>query len=174
MPHPHVSQLRFARSEFVRGLDGVKAGEATRRFGPMNCISWIVGHLTSQEQAYWLTMAQGRTPYPDLYQLVGSGQPASTPPLAEMWEAWRAVTAAADPYLNEVDTATLLQHFERDGQPMRESIGSMMQRNFYHYWFHIGEAAAIRQMLGHTDLPQFVGNMSMATFQTPDDGQGQP
>jgi hypothetical protein len=32
----------------------------------------------------------------------------------------------------------------------------------YHYWFHCGEAHAIRQMLGHTDLPQFVGDMSEA------------
>jgi hypothetical protein len=29
----------------------------------------------------------------------------------------------------------------------------------YHYWFHNGENAAIRQMLGHTDLPQFVGDL---------------
>ena len=40
----------------------------------------------------------------------------------------------------------------------------MLQRNFYHYWFHIGEAHAIRQMLGHQDLPQFVGDMSSAVY----------
>jgi hypothetical protein len=27
----------------------------------------------------------------------------------------------------------------------------------YHYWYHTGENAAIRQMLGHTNLPQYVG-----------------
>ena len=32
----------------------------------------------------------------------------------------------------------------------------------YHYWYHLGEAHATRQMLGHTDLPQFVGDMSEA------------
>jgi hypothetical protein len=28
-----------------------------------------------------------------------------------------------------------------------------------HYWFHMGESQAIRQMLGHTNLPQFVGDI---------------
>jgi hypothetical protein len=47
--HPLVTQLRFARSEFQRCLDGVSAEDAVHRFGPMNCISWIVGHLANQE-----------------------------------------------------------------------------------------------------------------------------
>ncbi len=34
----------------------------------------------------------------------------------------------------------------------------------YHYWFHIGKAHAIRQQLGHTDLPQFVGDMSKVLY----------
>jgi hypothetical protein len=38
-------------------------------------------------------------------------------------------------------------------------------RNMYHYWFHMGEAHAIRQMLGHSHLPQFVGDMSEALYQ---------
>ena len=35
----------------------------------------------------------------------------------------------------------------------------------YHYWFHLGEAYAIRQLLGHRDLPEFVGDMSGAVYQ---------
>jgi hypothetical protein len=34
-----------------------------------------------------------------------------------------------------------------------------MLRTIYHYWYHLGEALAIRQVLGHTDLPDFVGNI---------------
>jgi len=34
----------------------------------------------------------------------------------------------------------------------------------YHYWYHIGEAHAIRDMLGHQDLPEFVGDMSQALY----------
>jgi hypothetical protein len=29
----------------------------------------------------------------------------------------------------------------------------------YHYWYHLGEALAVRQMLGHRDLPDFVGDI---------------
>ena len=47
---------------------------------------------------------------------------------------------------------------------MRESIGTQVQRTMYHYWFHTGEAHAVRQQLGHQDLPQFVGNMSAAVY----------
>ena len=38
--------------------------DARRRLLPMNCISWIVGHLAWQEQRYWLTLTQGQTPLP--------------------------------------------------------------------------------------------------------------
>ena len=40
----------------------------------------------------------------------------------------------------------------------------MLMRTIYHYWFHTGEAAAVRQLLGHTGLPEFVGDMSAATY----------
>jgi hypothetical protein len=37
-------------------------------------------------------------------------------------------------------------------------------RNIYHYWYHTGEAAAVRQMLGHSDLPQFVGDINQVAY----------
>lgn len=52
----------------------------------------------------------------------------------------------------------------RNGKPRREDIGTTLLRNIFHYWFHIGEAHAVRQMLGHADLPQFVGDMSSVRF----------
>ena len=162
--HPLVVQLRFTRSEFLRGLDGVVDEEARRRFEPMNCISWIVGHLANQEHAYWVLMAQGRNVAPGLNDLVGFGKPASTPPLDEMWETWRTVTQAADEFLDTLTTEDLQTHMEWRGKPRPEGIGTMLYRNIYHYWFHTGEAHAIRQVLGHQDLPQFVGDMSSAFY----------
>jgi hypothetical protein len=29
----------------------------------------------------------------------------------------------------------------------------------YHYWFHVGEIISIRQILGHRDVPEFVGDI---------------
>jgi uncharacterized damage-inducible protein DinB len=164
MAHVLVSQLRFARSEFMRCLDGVSDEDARRRILPMNCISWVIGHLANQEHRYWLAAAQGRELYPHLRELVGSGQPASTPPLAEMWDVWHAVTAAADVYLDTLTPAILQTYLVWQGKPVAESVGTLLQRNMYHYWFHTGEAHAMRQLLGHKDLPQFVGDMSQAAY----------
>ena len=80
MPHLLVAQLRFARSELVRCLDGISVEDAVRRLSPMNdigamnCISWIVGHLAYQESAYWVEVAQGQQIAPGLRDLVGLGQ----------------------------------------------------------------------------------------------------
>ena len=162
--HPLVDQLRFARSEFLRCLDGVSDEDAVRRFEPMNCISWIIGHLANQEHAYWVQWAQGENLAPDLKTMVGYGRPASTPPLAEMWATWRTVTSAADTFLDTLKSEDLQLYVVGESRPLRESAGTLLYRNTYHYWFHTGEAHAIRQMLGHPDLPQFVGDMSQAVY----------
>jgi len=162
--HPLATQLRFARSEFVRGLDGVSAADAVRRVPPMNCLSWMVGHLTDQEHRYWVSLAQQQDLAPGLNALVGYGRPASTPPLEEMWAVRRTVTAAADEYLDSLTPEIMKTFFQRDGRPLDESVGTLLLRNVFHYWYHTGEAAAVRQVLGHTDLPEFVGDMEAAAY----------
>src|SRR2546428_2285407 len=98
-PHPLVTQLRFTRSEWVRGLGPVTAREAARRFDPINPIAWMIGHLAWQEQLYWLERAQDTTARPEGRGL-RVGTRLSVPPLAEAWAWWRAVTPAADPQLH--------------------------------------------------------------------------
>jgi hypothetical protein len=160
MSHPLVDQLRFSRSEFVRCLEGITDEEARHRFMPMNSISWMIGHLAAQENFYWVRMGQGIKLHPELVALVGTGRPASTPPLDEMWTAWRTITNSADTYLDNLSPDQLETHFPwRDGI-WDESQGTCLLRNIYHYWFHTGEAHAVRQMLGHTDLPQFIGRIT--------------
>jgi hypothetical protein len=83
----------------------------------------------------------------------------STPVLQETLALWKAVTAAADPYLDALTTESLQDQLLRDGKPMGQSVGSGLRRMTYHYWFHLGEILAIRQMLGQMDLPQYVGDI---------------
>ncbi len=101
---------------------------------------------------------------PGLYDLVGYGKPASTPALAEMWDVWEKVTAAADVYLDTLTPESMQTYLLRDGKPADESVGTLLMRNIYHYWYHTGEAAAVRQMLGHTNLPEFVGDFNQAAY----------
>lgn len=168
MIHPMVSQLRFTRSEWQRALAGLSDEDARRRLMPMNSISWMVGHLAWHEQLYWLKFAQGLEPVPELNNLVASGRPASTPPHQEMWEAWQTITDASDAYLDSLTIQQLQNHYEWKGRPMRESIGTMLQRVTYHYWFHTGEALAVRQMMGHENLPDFVGAIGREAPYTPE------
>ena len=159
MSHPLVGQLRFARSEFRRGIEGVGDEDARRRILPMNCISWNVGHLAMQEQSYWLTFAQGVTPRPEVQVVFRSEAPASTPSLAETWAAWQEITTAADPWLDAVTAETLVTPVTHRGVWGEVTYGNLLLRTIYHYWFHTGENAGIRQALGHTGLPDFVGDL---------------
>ena len=159
-----VAQLRFARSEFVRCLDGVSEEDGVRHVQSLNCLSWMVGHLASQEQGLWVFLAQGRKLFPELNERVGYGKPASTPSLTEMWSVFKAVTQAADPYLDSLVPEMLTNHFERNGKKLDENIGTLVMRNTFHYWFHTGQALAVRKLLGHTNLPTFVGDMSAVAY----------
>jgi hypothetical protein len=159
MSHPLIDQLRFTRGEWLRGLEGIPEEDACRHFGPMNCIAWDVGHLAWQEQRYWLQRAQDQIPYPELNKLFAYGAAMSTPALAEMLEIWHTVTEAADPFLDTLTTEGLLQQLLHKGRAVGQTVGSAMQRMTYHYWYHIGEIQAIRQMLGHTGLPEYVGDI---------------
>lgn len=181
MIHPLVTQLRFARSEFVRCLEGVSDEDARHRIMPMNCISWMVGHMAAQEQEYFIFFPNGNVPHPQLNVSHGYGQPATTPPLVEMWQVWQDITEAADIFLDTVTENQLEIYLEQDvgsvkeaffayyqvNEDMlaqekvrsRENIGTRLLRTTYHYFFHTGEAHAVRQQLGHPDLPYFVGGM---------------
>jgi len=159
MTHPLVTQLRFTRSEFMRGVKGVSDEDARKRLLPMNCISWNIGHLAWQEQRYFLHFGQDKMLFSDINQSFAYGAPASTPPLEEVLSAWKAITAAADPWLDALTLDKLQEYVMSNGKPTARMYGNLLQRVIYHYWYHIGENLAIRQQLGHTRLPQFVGDI---------------
>ena len=161
MTHPLVDQIRFTRSEWLRGLNGITEDEGSRHFGVMNCISWTVGHLAWHEQRTFLQRPQNIILFPQLNELFAYGAPMNTPSLHEMMETWHMVTKAADPYLDTLTTEGLLTDLLLNGEPVGQSRGSALRRITYHYWYHIGEIQAIRQMLGHTNLPEYVGDIEI-------------
>ncbi len=168
MTHPLVSQLFFTRAEWLRGLKGLTEEEGARHFGQMNCISWDVGHLAWHEQRYWLQRAQGIVLFPQLVTDFAFGAPMSTPSLKEMLSMWRKVTKQSLVALEALDTEKMAQDLLNKGKPVGQSYGSAMQRLIYHYWYHIGEIQAIRQMLGHQKLPVYVGSIEKQAPYTPE------
>jgi hypothetical protein len=81
-----------------------------------------------------------------------------------MWSLWHTITKAADIYLERLTPEMLSAHLIWEDEPSSEDIGISLLRNIYHYWFHLGEAHALRQMLGHADLPVYVGDMSAVRY----------
>ena len=66
------------------------------------------------------------------------------------------MTKAADPYLDTLEGPMLTRKWKRETGG--ETPGTKLLRTTYHYWFHLGESQAIRQLLGHVKLPDFVGS----------------
>jgi hypothetical protein len=165
MTHPLVDQLRFTRSEYLRGLEGLSEADATRRLPPLNCISWNVGHLAWQEQLCFLYGGQKKILLPDLNTDYAYGAAACTPGLGTVLTAWRTIAAAVDPWLDSLVPADFLKILDRGKDFGKYMLGNLLQRVIYHYWYHNGENLAIRQALGHTNLPQFVGDIdALAPF----------
>jgi uncharacterized damage-inducible protein DinB len=161
MIHPLIDQFRFTRSEWLRGLEGISEEDGACHFGPMNCISWTVGHLAWHEQRTWLTRSQNKILFQELNELFAYGAAMNTPSFKEMIETWHTVTQAADPFLDTLTTETLQNDLLLNGESVGQTLGSALRRVTYHYWYHIGEIQAIRQMLGHTDLPEYVGDIEV-------------
>ena len=163
MAHPRVDQLRFARSEWQRGLVGLSESDGVIRLMPINAISWMLGHLAWHERLCWMERARGLQVEPILDAFV-VGMPGTTPSLAEMQAVWTRMTAGADAFLDTLTTADMERPLAHDGRPDPPVAGTQLQYITYHYWAHIGEASAVRQMLGHTDLPEYVGDMPPQAF----------
>ena len=150
--------MRFARSEWQRGLAGLSEVDAGIRFLPMNSISWMLGHMAWHERLCWMRRARGLKGDRAL-DAFGTGRRASTPSLAAMQTAWDRVVAESDTFLDALTTADLERPLAHDTREHPPSAGSQLQYVTYHYWSHIGEVSAVRQLLGHADLAEYVGDL---------------
>lgn len=116
-----------------------------------------------QEELFFVKFAQGKTAVPRLPSRFGSGSPPSTPTLREAWAIWETVTGATGVYLDSLAATDLGNRAAHDGRKSGPTIGTMLLRTTYHYWFHNGENQAFRQLLGqqlgHTKLPTFIGDI---------------
>lgn len=169
MAHVLVEQLRFTRNHWLRGLTDVTAEEALQRHGRVNSIGWMIGHLASHEQYLWFMQGQQQEgPAPEVYTCA-YGQPASTPPLDGMLDAWRRITGASDPWLDTLTAAQMEEYLPGDERQV-ENAGSAMLHLIYHYWYHLGEVMSARQLLAGDSqqaLPEFPGPLIGAFWRSP-------
>jgi hypothetical protein len=151
--HTLVQMLYLARKEFERNLTGLSDEDARKRIEPMNCISWIIGHVACQHQAYFVDWPQDRIT-DSRYWPYATGASPSQPPLDDAMMLWRDACRDSEPWL-QAATNENLQGICSNPLAEGESWGTLIVRCIFHTWCHLGEISSIRQILGHKP-PQFV------------------
>ena len=110
-----------------------------------------------------------QTPYPDLAARGPERRPADHTAAAR-----DAATLARDVTNAERSRGSIGLNDGGDsaadlgGTGGKRTVGDSIQRVTYHYWFHIGEILAIRQLLGHRRLPEYVGDIDSRAPWRPD------
>ena len=157
MAHHLVRYVWHVRRELERVLDGISASDLNREVNGINSIAWMIGHLAMQEQSYWLLFRDEELIDKNL-KVYGSkvedGKDAS-----ELIELWKTITERSNAWLETATASDLENTFEK----ARENTGSLLTRVIGHYYFHIGQIATIRKMLGY-DVPGFVGSQEGAYY----------
>ncbi|HEY8172505.1 MAG TPA: DinB family protein [Dehalococcoidia bacterium] len=142
----------FAIDEFERGLEGLTEDEAAVRAkkadgSSMNAISWTVAHIAG----HWLHRPERLHRYRP-----GSDDPA--PPSLVDAMAWlREGREYTEEWLGRA-TPELMLRVPPGNVTGGENVGTALMRATLHTWFHAGEINAIRQMLGHKEIP-YVGQL---------------
>ncbi len=149
--HTLLQMYYLTRKEFERNLQGLTDEDARKRIEPMNCISWIIAHVANQHRTFFVDVPAGRETDPR-YTPYGYGSPASQPPLAEALALWQASCDEADVWLHAATKESL---HSTSTSPWGENGGTLIVRNIFHTWCHLGEISSIRQILGHRP-PEFV------------------
>ena len=104
--HTLVQMYNMTRKEFERNLNGLTDEDARKHIEPMNCISWIIGHVANQQHTFFVDWPEGKETDPR-YRPYGYGSPASQPPLEEVLALWRDACNEADVWLQAATSDSL-------------------------------------------------------------------
>lgn len=164
--HHLVRYLKHVRRELRRAVEGMSQGDLEQRVQGINSVAWMVGHLSWQEQRYWLE-PRGEPIIADYLAAYANGAPAMTSPqhsFAELYAVWESVTEASNPWLESLSGHDLRMHFQGRRLFEVENVGSLMTRVIGHYYLHIGQITVVRKLLGYP-VPSFVGLQEAAYFE---------
>ena len=156
MPDSNPAVMLLAAWEDCdRALAGLSPDEAITRYFDGSSLGWTLAHLTGALDTWITVRFQGRDPHPLLsqcrFRMGGSGEaddwPAIQPAAAE-------VRGAARDYLARLNDDELGRLVPCDGSiaPLRETgvtLRYSLARMTAHHYFHLGEIATKRSMLGH-------------------------
>ena len=122
----------------------------------MNAISWTIGQIAG----HWLIVtsyASDEEPDPALLRFFGPEADPTPPSLSEAIRLLEEANTSVD-WLASADDTLLSASHEGHVLGHHGNVGTALMKAVLHTWFHTGEINAVRQMLGHTEIP-FVGEM---------------
>jgi hypothetical protein len=142
----------FTTDEVERGLEALTESDATVRVkkadgSSMNAISWTVAHIAG----HWLHRPE------HLARFAFQSADSTPPSLAEAINWLREGRSFTEQWLGRA-TPELMARIPPGNVTGGESVGTALLRATLHTWFHTGEINAVRQMLGHREIP-YVGQM---------------
>jgi hypothetical protein len=160
-----VNLVLDAWESIDKAVAGLEPDDATKRWFEGSSFAWTYVHVTNQVDAWLNVRFQGLKPHAlvgsDVFRRTGSGG-------AEDWQAIVAgveeVRARALPYMETLREDQLEERHPYEGsiEALRStgiSLRHALLRIAAHHYYHVGEIAAKREMLGH-DVGDFPGNMS--------------
>ncbi len=157
-----VRRLFAAWDDAERVVAGVTDDEATTPVGQGSSFAWTVGHLANNFDSWINVRFQKLAPHPVIgrtnFRYGGDGVAAGW---KEIQRAVREVHTRARGYLESLDEQDLDLVIPYDGSVVELHATGLCLRDalevaITHHYFHIGEIAAKRGLLGH-DVGDFPG-----------------
>lgn len=150
------TMLLAAWEDLNRVLRGLTEQEGSLRLGGGSAFSWTAAHLANQLDGYLNVRLQNRDPHPLIGQPVfrfgGPGKPGDW---AAIQQGIQEVHERARPFLESLSEADMERSVPYQGSlaPLQErgsvTVRYSLARIVLHHYYHIGEIATKRVLLGH-------------------------
>ena len=118
-----VSHYLLSIDQMDAYINDLSDSDIKKVFEPMNCIGWLLGHCSYYN--FSIANKIHDKDIPDEAKNYMNGSPHSTPSLDEIKYLWKHSTE-------------------------KINLGTDISRLIFHLWNHLGEIAAVRQLLGKT------------------------
>lgn len=119
--------------------------EGKKIFKPMNCISWMIGHLACINYNIVARNSKNRS-IPDINDKFGNGSPHFQPEILDVISLWETSVRECFAFLDQMEEEDLKNKIS--DSKMNFNLGTDISRLTFHAWNHMGEIAAVRQFLG--------------------------
>ena len=147
-----VSHYLLSIDQMDAYINDLSESDIKKVFEPMNCIGWLLGHCSYYN--FSIANKIHDKDIPDEAKNYMNGSPHSTPSLDEIKYLWNHSTDVVKDSFSKLDEIDLKDkftaEFKHGSETEKINLGTDISRLIFHLWNHLGEIAAVRQLLGKT------------------------